>query len=330
MMDSDDNYHVAIGFESGGIDGVFECFDKMPIDSNLVFIIIQDLFYSNEGLNYIDFANKNNEDKKIFCSLLIKVIDIIKDYCDIDFSNYKEIILFRRLNKRIKMNGSINLTEYVSYLKKSDNEKEMLKKDLLIHVTEFFRDKEAFNELQLKVIPNLHYSKGCIRLWSAGCSTGEEAYSILILLEEYMNRNNIQADVKLFATDIDEDAILTASKGFYNTSALHNVDNKLLEKYFIKRKNGFQVSKNIRNKVLFTKGDITKGTFFSNIDLIICRNLLIYFKNDLQKELLLKFSKVMTNKSYLFLGGSESVVENNYGFECIDYKWKFYRNNYKK
>ncbi len=257
--------------------------------------------------------------------LLLKAIVILKEKFGIDFFSYKENTLLRRLERRVSINHFMNLTAYVNYLEESDNEKEILFRELLIGVTQFFRDKEAFISLNEKVLTKLVNSNSkTIRIWSAGCSTGEEVYSIAISLRELCINLNIQKEIKIFATDIDKRALEIAGNGIYPESILLDIEPHLVARYFVKKDNFYKVNDEIRNLIVFASHNILKDPPFSKIDLLICRNLFIYLKPEVQNRLLVMFYYSLQPGGFLFMGISESIGELTKAFKAIDTKNKIF------
>jgi len=261
---------------------------------------------------------------------LTKIILILRNYGGIDFSFYKDTTILRRLERRLSINRYQNLEEYLEFLKDSDKEKETLQRELLIGVTRFFRDVEAFDSLRTKVFPSWK-GKSSIRIWSAGCSTGEEVYSLAILLNEFFENENHSVDIKIFATDVDRNSIEYAGKGFYPDSVVADLEPMLLTKYFIRKENGYQINDQIRKMIVFATHNLLKDSPFSRIDLIVCRNLFIYIRPEIQTKLLSMFYYSLNTDGYLFLGNSETLGEMSEAFEFVDTKWKIYRikANYK-
>lgn len=256
---------------------------------------------------------------------LKNILLILKDYKHMDFTNYKENTIIRRLERRVSINQFLNLEEYYHFLKESDQEKECLFKELLIGVTGFFRDSEAFDFLEHSVIPNLKPVNNTIRIWSIACSTGEEVYSVAMLLAEYMEQHDLHYDVKIFATDIDKTALNTASQGFYAEGVVSDIRPEYLEKYFIQQQNGYHIAPEIRKMIIFSEHNVLNDPPFSRLNLIICRNLFIYLKASVQQELLYRFYYALNPEAYLFMGSSESIGEMNESFKVISRKWKFYQ-----
>lgn len=254
---------------------------------------------------------------------LTRIVLLLRDYSGIDFSYYKETTLVRRLERRVSINRNETLEDYLVYLRESDKEKEILLRELLIGVTRFFRDGEAFDALRKKVMPALGGRKS-LRIWSAGCSTGEEVYSLAMLINEYLELSGQGCEVKIFATDIDRLSIESAGKGYYPDSVVADVEPALLAKYFMRREGGYQVAEPIRKMIVFATHNLLKDSPFSRIDLIVCRNLFIYLKPEVQSKLLSTFYYSLSPDGYLFMGASETIGELSSAFDCVDAKWKLY------
>jgi two-component system CheB/CheR fusion protein len=291
--------------------------DKMPIE-------LQNYFKHPFIRKAEDIEVEISRDK----DYLSKIISIIRDKKGTDFYNYKKNTLIRRLEKRISINQFVSLDDYIHFLQYDSNEINLLYKELLIGVTSFFREKEAYARLQEVVLPKIFHSEGArprIRIWCIGCSTGEEAYSLAILCKEYMEANHLNADIKLFATDIDNDSIEIAGAGIYPASIASDVPAERLSKYFTTTEKGLQVNEAIRRMVVFARHDILQDPPFSKIDLISCRNMLIYFNTEAQRKVLAKLYYSLQDKGFLLLGTSESIGNLTEGFATIDTKWKIYQ-----
>ncbi|MCF8044729.1 MAG: PAS domain S-box protein [Desulfarculaceae bacterium] len=260
---------------------------------------------------------------------LSKIISIIRDKKGTDFYHYKHTTIVRRLEKRISINQFVSLDDYVHFLEHDPNEVNLLYKELLIGVTSFFREKEAYGQLKEKVLPKIFQSDGKqrpkVRIWGIGCSTGEEAYSTAILCKEYMEAENVSADIKIFATDIDYESIEVAGAGIYPDSIASDVSAERLGKYFTTTDKGLQVNEAIRRMVVFARHDILQDPPFSKIDLISCRNMLIYFTPEAQQKVLAKLYYSLQDKGFLFLGSSESIGNLSNGFSSLDQKWRIYQ-----
>lgn len=323
--------------EAGGMvmvqDDQSAKFDGMPrssISTGLVDYILPPEKMPEELLNYIKhpFIKKSATLDNIMSKnidTLTKIILMLRDHTGIDFSFYKENTIIRRLERRVSINRFNTLEEYMVFLSESNKEKDILYRELLIGVTRFFRDQEVFSSINEKVLPKLTYSKKLIRIWSAGCSTGEEAYSLAMLFTEYITKNKIDCEIKIFATDIDRDAIEFAGQGLYPESIVADVEPVLLTKYFTRKENGYQVNEIIRKKVIFATHNLLKDPPFSKLDLIVCRNLFIYLKPEMQKRLLAMFYYSLNPDGFLVMGSSESIGEMIDAFEVVDSKWKIYK-----
>ncbi len=260
---------------------------------------------------------------------LEKIFLLLREKTGHDFSQYKPNTIHRRIARRIDVVGIKSLEKYVSYLQTTPDEVEALFRDILIGVTHFFRDKNAFEVLE-KIIPELLMNKSMrnpFRAWSCGCSSGEEAYSLAILLAEYKEASKFSFSVQIFATDIDERAISNARSGLYTSDITEDVSPKRLASYFTLGSDGktYRINKNIRDMVIFSEQNITRDPPFSKLDLICCRNLLIYMNPSLQKKIIPLFQYALNPNGVLFLGASEGVGEFEHLFSAIDQKSKLYR-----
>ncbi|MDD4930121.1 MAG: chemotaxis protein CheB [Gallionella sp.] len=245
-----------------------------------------------------------------------------------DFSQYKKSTIGRRIDRRMAMHGIDSLEVYSRYLKEHPAEIAKLFKELLINVTNFFRDPEAFDTLKAEVLPQLLTDKAedyVFRAWVAGCATGEEAYSIAILLCEYMEETRHEVKVLLFATDLDDDAISVARSGFYPPNIAQDMSAERLRRYFVKEDAGYRVKKNIREMVVFAIQNVIKDPPFTRLDLLSCRNLMIYLEPEVQSRLIPSFHYALKPGGVLFLSPSESIGTFPDLFAPISRKWKFYR-----
>ncbi len=259
---------------------------------------------------------------------LSKILALIRTRTGTDFTYYKPNTIIRRVERRISINQLENIENYLNLLVQSPSELNILYKELLIGVTKFFRDSEAIEVIQKKVIPNIFKNKSKtdeVRIWVVGCSTGEEAYSIAILMREYMEYVGKTYDLKIFATDIDRESVEYASAGVYPDNIVADVSEERLKNFFKKNNNTFKVNENIRQMVIFASHNIIKDPPFSKIDMITCRNLLIYFQPVMQKKVLSLFSFSLITNGYLFLGTSESVGDLTPYFTPVDNKWKVFQ-----
>ena len=252
---------------------------------------------------------------------LQQICSLIKRQVGHDFSSYKQGTLLRRIQRRIQITQTNSVEAYVACLESDADEVSLLFKDLLIGVTHFFRDSESFDALQSKVIASLvkHApANKSIRIWVAGCSSGEEAYSIAMLLAEEMERQSTRAQVQVFATDIDERSLEKARHGCYPESIVEQVSTERLERFFVRQDDLFQVAKHLREMCIFSQHSLISDPPFSRLDLVSCRNLLIYFDSDLQKRLIPLFHYALREDGYLFLGSSENLSAYGELFRTAD------------
>jgi two-component system CheB/CheR fusion protein len=259
---------------------------------------------------------------------LKKIFLIIRNHTGNDFSNYKTNTILRRITKRTALNQIDSIDEYISFLQHNPAEIEKLYKDFLIGVTSFFRDKEVFESIEKKAIPHLmetRLEKQELRIWICGCSTGEEAYSLAILFREALEKNKQFIKVMIFASDIDKESIEFARNGIYSESSLAEVSKERLSHYFLRKENGYQLKKEIREMVVFAHHNVIKDPPFSKMDMISCRNLLIYMNSDLQKRIIPLFHYSLNNDGILLLGTSESIGDYASFFSVFDSKVKIYK-----
>ncbi|MDP3944754.1 MAG: CheR family methyltransferase, partial [Lutibacter sp.] len=267
-----------------------------------------------------DTLDNNDIDlKKIYQILLIKK--------NVDFSHYKLNTILRRMRRRMVIHKIETLNQYVDLLAKNDNELNLLFQDLLINVTEFFRDKEAFDLLKKSVLPLLLKSKSqneTLRIWVAACATGEEVYSIAMMLCELQGNKTKNIPFQIFASDLSASAIDVARNGEYTKQQLKNVSPKRLQQFFTKSNNKFRISKSLREICVFAQHNILHDPPFSRMDFISCRNLLIYLDNAAQKKALSTFHYALNDGGYLMLGKSETIGTAEELFTAFNKKFKFY------
>jgi len=259
---------------------------------------------------------------------LSDVFSMLKHSHGTDFLQYKEATIYRRIERRAQICGLTEISDYRDILSTDVNELQELYADLLIEVTEFFRNKPAFELLQKEVIETLtkNLNDGdSLRVWVPGCASGEEAYSIAILLQEQARIQGIILHLKIMATDIHIRSMNQASSGIYEESALRNLPKELIDRYFDCADGQVQIKPNLRNMVFFSTHDVTRDPPFTRIDLISCRNLLIYLKEKAQERVmnLLHFS--LRKYGFLFLGPSEHIGAIAHEFETVSEKWRIYK-----
>ncbi len=259
----------------------------------------------------------------------LKILVEIQKHTGVDFKRYKRNTLMRHMEKRININHLPSLGDYLKLIKENKMELTRLFDDFRIGVTSFFRDKEAFETLTKEVFPQLCDQKEnlkTIRIWVPGCATGEEAYSVAILLEDYLQKHNLtRIDYKIFATDIDQGSLLKASLGSYHFNTSDEVDKHFLEYYFLQTGDQLQVAKRIRDRISFSKNDLLTDPPFIRMDLITCRNVLIYFEKDAQERVFNNFDLALNPGGFLFLGNSESLSKSSSNLQVINSKWRIFK-----
>lgn len=264
-------------------------------------------------------------------NFLKKIFILLHSHLGHDFSQYKPNTIFRRIERRMAVHHIESLKKYLLFLEEKPDEVQALFQDMLIGVTNFFRDPEVFKALEEDAIPKIFAEKlainGVIRVWSAGCSTGEEAYSIAILLKERMEFLKQNYTVQIFATDIDSKAIATARLGLYPTDIAIDISPERLSRFFALEPNGklYRIQKNIRDMVIFSEQNLIKDPPFSKLDLIICRNLLIYLNLELQQKILSLFHYSLNAGGIMLLGTSEGIGDLEELFITLDRKSKLYQ-----
>jgi two-component system CheB/CheR fusion protein len=244
----------------------------------------------------------------------------------IDFKQYKIPTVKRRLLRRMALHRLTDVEAYLRYLKEHASETAALCQDLLIHVTRFFRDPDSFKSLEAHAFPEitLERSEEAIRVWVPGCSTGEEAYSVAIVLMEVLGDRAAERKIQIFATDVSDGSIEQARAGTYPASISADVSPERLKRFFTKADGGYRVSKMLRDMCVFARHDLTRDPPFSRLDLIVCRNVLIYLDASLQKRLISVFHYALKTRGFLMLGAAETTGPQA-AFMLIDKKWRLYR-----
>ena len=255
---------------------------------------------------------------------------LVSNQTNIDFSNYKSSTILRRISRRMAVTHVANLRDYADYLHGQPEEVTELVKAFLIKVTGFFRDPEAFEFIKDSIIPELidraKQNGRILRVWSAGCATGEEAYSMALLVADALGPDFPEWSVKIFATDLATDAIAFARRGLYPENVLSDVPDDYRNRFFERNDHGYRISKMLRESVIFGEQDISRGVPFPRIDLVVCRNLLIYLQPELQQSVLDLFAYSLHHShGYLFLGKAETARPTKASFELVNKKWKIYR-----
>lgn len=284
-------------------------------------------------LKWSDSLNKTGEGASSWegsegLPYLERVLREVSKVTGIDFSGYREATLQRRLANRVLLHRLGGLEEYIDFLKSNEDEIFALQKDFLIGVTRFFRNPPAFESLEQVVFPQIFENRdkdSIIRIWVPACSTGEEAYTIAMLLDRYMAKKELSFDYKIFGTDIDSTAISLASEGSFPLNCAADIPDDLLLSYFVKESDFYRIKPGIRDKMLFAVHNLLHDPPFIHMDLISCRNALIYFKPLSQRAVLSTFHFALNNQSYLFLGPSESLGDVKHAYTQIDKKWNLFR-----
>ena len=258
---------------------------------------------------------------------LQKIYILLRDRTGNDFSFYKENTIHRRIERRMNVHQIANMRQYLRFVQANPSELDALFQELLIGVTSFFRDPQAFEVLVAKGLPSLVKGKpegAALRLWVAGCSTGEEAYSLAILLKEYLTQQKLRLTVQIFASDLDSRAIETARTGLYPVGIAGDLTPERLQRFFTKEDSRYRVKKEIRDLVVFATHNILTDAPFTKLDLLSCRNLLIYLGTKAQHKLLPLFHYALKPNGILFLGPSETIGGFEPLFTVIDRKWKLF------
>lgn len=257
---------------------------------------------------------------------LREVLTFLRTRTGREFSSYKRATILRRLGRRMQVNDVGDLASYFKILRTRPGESGALLQDLLISVTNFFRDAEAFDALRSCLLRMLREKGdgGSVRVWVAACATGEEAYSLAMLLTEYASSLDAPPTIQVFATDLDEQAIRVAREGVYPTTIEGDVSEERLRRFFVKDHRGWRVRRELREMVLFAVHDVLKDSPFSRVDLVSCRNLMIYLNRDAQARVLQTFHFALQTDGLLFLGSSESVEDSDPLFSVIDKKHRIY------
>lgn len=306
-------------------------FGSMP--SNAVASGMVDFILEPEAMpraidDYVKYEGNLLTDSQEEEKYLRSIVQLISDKSPLDFSDYKETTILRRTKRRAAQCNFNSLKGYLNYLKETPEEVESLAKEFLISVTAFFRDKEAFKLIKEKVLPdilNRLEPTEELKMWVAGCATGEEVYSLAILVAEKLAESSHSRVVKIFATDIDSVALVHAGKGIYGEGIVKNVSKTRLERYFTKQGNYYKINPQIRKMVIFAQHDLVKNPPYCNMHLIACRNLLIYMTPILQEKIFNMFLFGLKKDGYLFLGSSENPTPIIQSLEVVNKKWRIYK-----
>ncbi|GGU33674.1 CheR family methyltransferase [Lentzea flava] len=257
-----------------------------------------------------------------------EVLQYLKESRGFDFTGYKRTSLMRRVRHRMSQIGVDDYTDYIDQLQVNADEFSVLFNTILINVTAFFRDQEAWTYLREEVIPTLLAERGPddpIRVWSAGCASGEEAYSLAIALAEAMGPERFRQQVKIYATDVDDEALSHARHASYAERDLQSMPPELATKYFEQQNGRYSFRKDLRRSVIFGRNDLVQDAPISRIDLLVCRNTLMYFNQETQAKILGRFHFALMPKGVLFLGKAEMLLSHSRIFDPIDLKRRLFR-----
>ncbi len=312
-------------------------FDGMPysaVKTGLADVVVGAGQMGEKLVQFITHPVISGEDQSIMGyarnseGTLQDIFTLLKERSEIDFTQYKTTTVARRIERRIGINDMSSVEEYHKLLMRSPQEIQTLAKDMLIGVTRFFRDPESFEVIEKTAIPAILASiepDEPIRVWVAGCSTGEEAYSVAMLFDEALANAKKTNVVKIFATDVDPDAIEEASSGVFHKNIAEDVGPERLQKYFTEKDEHLEVNPKIRKMVVFANHNLIKDPPFSNTHLALCRIVLIYFQNEAQQRVLAMLNFSLRRSGYLFLGSSESLGEMQSYFEVVNERAKVFK-----
>ncbi|MDQ2703995.1 MAG: PAS domain-containing protein [Pseudomonadota bacterium] len=278
---------------------------------------------------------RQNSDAKSFDEVVVeagpmltRIATVLRNRTSHDFHGYKHSTFLRRVQRRMQVTQKQTIEAYLDHLRSEPEEAQNLFNDLLIGVTRFFRDRKEFEALEREVIPKLFQGKGAgdqVRVWVLGCATGEEAYSIAILLREHLARLEAVPHIQIFATDIDSRALAQARVGRYAASAVQEVSPERLARWFVKEGDTYCVVKELREMCIFSQHNLIKDAPFSRLDLVSCRNLLIYLNAELQSRVIPLFHFALRPGGFLFLGNSENVTRHGKLFSRVDRRHRIFR-----
>ena len=257
-----------------------------------------------------------------------RITDILAEHEEIDFAHYKKTTISRRIHRRCLIVRCMDIDEYIKLLENSAEERSILSNELLINVTRFFRDPTAWSHLEATaIVPLVEKTKpgNELRFWVTACSTGEEAYSLGIILNEVTTRLNKQLKIKIFATDVDRHALEKAAAGIYPETISNDVIESRLKQYFVYRDGNYQVTRQLREMMIFAPHNLTKDAGFTRMHLITCRNMLIYLEPDLQQQVIRNIHFSLNSEGMLFLGEAENLGDLEDEFIDVDRKWKIYQ-----
>ena len=260
--------------------------------------------------------------------VLNRILTVLRSGTGHDFFQYKKTGIGRSIERRMSQLQIADPEIYAHYLEEHPAEAQWLVNDLLINVTRFFRDPEAFATLKQDILPQLFADKSkrsVFRVWVAGCASGEETYSVAMLLCEHMDETGQEFKVQLYSTDLDQDAIAFARAGTYPPDIVHDVEPARLQRFFVKVKTGYRVKKEIRDVATFAVRNVITDAPFTRLDLVSCRNLMIYLEPEVQSRLISTFQLALRPGGALFLSPSESIGTHSELFAPLSREWRIYR-----
>lgn len=320
--------------ENGGMafaqipdDAKYDGMPKAAIETGLIDEVLDAKTLATSLLSLLDNRDQVKTKKlgKADGSALKKILLLLKKLNGADFSQYKVSTIQRRIEKRLSVLKLKDLSEYHDYLEENQSELALLTQNLLVSVTAFFRDTEAFEALE-KLLTDLITSKHNgedFRIWSAGCATGEEAYTLAFLVLRICEKQGKKLELKIFATDLDQEALSQARAGIYSEADVENVPQDYLMRFFTEKGSQYEVNKTVRELIVFARQDLIQNPPFVKLDLVSCRNVLIYFDSSLQSRVFQIFHYALKPSGILFLGKSESIDSDL--FDVVDRKQKIFR-----
>jgi len=286
------------------------------------------LLQYQQHLSQVEERKASDGTREDVANYVAQICSLMHNRTGHDFGQYKQKTLIRRIQRRMQLVQINAAPEYIRLLRTDSREAQLLFRDLLINVTQFFRDPESFEVLEREVIPKIlddSRHDDPVRVWVPGCASGEEAYSVAILLKDAMSKRESQRKVQVFATDLDDEAVRTARAGRFSSSIAADISAERFERWFVQEGDDYCPQKAIREMCIFSVHDILKDPPFSKLDLISCRNLFIYFNATLQVRLIEAFHYALRPGGYLFLGSSEGVSQQSRLFDVVDKKHRIFQ-----
>ncbi len=310
-------------------------FDGMPysaINTGLVDYVLETDIMGEELFRYLRtplVIDADNDNPEVEQQKVSKILHYLDSETGTDFREYKYATLIRRISRRVNVCKCENLEEYFDYLRHHEEEIPKLYREFLIGVTNFFRDKRVWEIMEDDIIPQLIENtkdNDVLKIWDVGCSTGEEPYTLAMMIYQEMERQNKHLEVKIFATDISQEHLEIGSNGIYPESIVANIKRDFIHKFFINKDGGYQIIDKIRRMVIFSRHNVIKNPPFSNMDMVVCRNLLIYFQSSIQRKTLDVLHYAIKENGFLLLGSSENIQSHEEYFEVLSRKWRIFRN----